>query len=299
MTNDAPNPNVSNIIRYAGPGHEQLEVHMAADASYPVVGLLAPGARVVGVPDGEWLQLTRGPLLGAWVPAAHLTDEEPATRPATPYLHVTGRVMSDDRWANIRSGPGFEHDVVARYEHHQEVSGSAVGDGPWLATALGFVNTGTLCVYAADPTTCNGRIPEHLLAPIPLEYNATGDFDPGYTATTTRYLNPAALTALQDWQRAFEARFGHLATIDLTYRPYDEQRYWFDKFGSPRAAIPGTSNHGYGLSIDFEERAEPWLYSWGTERNDWLLEHESEFGFNNPFAATLQEGEDYHFNFVG
>lgn len=154
-------------------------------------------------------------------------------------------------------------------------------------------------VHTPDPTALNGQVPEHLLAPVPLCYNANGAFDPGYDPTTQRYLNRAALDALQRLQIAFKRRFGHYATIDLTYRSYDEQQFWFDKFGSPRAATPGHSNHGYGLAIDFEERDGPWIYSWGAAGNDWLLTHQGVFGFDNPYGATLQHGEDYHFNFVG
>lgn len=35
------------------------------------------------------------------------------------------------------------------------------------------------------------------------------------------------------------------------YRDYDEQVYLFQLYGYPRAAIPGTSNHGWGLAGDF------------------------------------------------
>jgi len=290
----------SETTRFVAPDIDNLYVRMGPSTSYPAVGLLAPGAQVVGVcVPGRWLQVTRGPLAGTCVSGDYLTDEAPSATPATPCPRIEGRVTSDDQFANIRSGPGFAHPIVGRYTHHELVTGSLVDDGPWIRTDRGYVNGGTLTTHTPDPTCLNGRIPEHLLSPIPLCYNAIGDFEPGYTATTPRYLNGSALDALHRLQAAFKRRFGHYATIDLTYRSYAEQEFWFEKFSSPRAATPGTSNHGYGLAIDFEEREDPWIYSWGAVANDWLLTHQARFGFDNPFASTLQEGEDYHFNFVG
>lgn len=304
MTTAAAGPttfgtNAARAKRYVAPGIDHLNLRMGPDTSYPVVGRLVPDAQITGISAGGWLQITRGPLVGAWVSEAYLTPDPPRATPATPCPRVVGRVTSDNQFANLRSGPGFAHSVVGRYDHHELVAGSLVDDGPWIRTDRGDVNSGTLTIHATDPSCLNGRIPEHLLAPIPLYYNATGTFDPGYTPSTTRLLNGAALDALHCLQAAFKRRFGHYATIDLTYRSYDEQQFWFDKFGSPRAAVPGSSNHGYGLAIDFEERDGPWIYSWGTTANQWLLAHQGNFGFDNPFATTLQEGEDYHFNFVG
>lgn len=286
-------------IRYVAPDVDGLDVRMGPGPSYPLAGRLVAGAQITGVGSGGWLEITVGPFSGAWVSSACLTTQVPPAAPRTPCPLISGRVTSDDQYANIRSGPSFAHPVVGRYRHHEPVTGSLVDHGPWIRTERGCVNSGTLTIHAPDPSLLNGRIPEHLLARVPLCYNAKGSFDPGYEPTTRRYLNSAALEALHQLQIAFRQRFGHYATIDLTYRSYDEQQFWFDKFGSPRAAAPGRSNHGYGLAVDFEERDSPWLYSWGAAANDWLLTHQGAFGFDNPYAATLQEGEDYHFNFVG
>ncbi|GGB25886.1 hypothetical protein GCM10011492_15040 [Flexivirga endophytica] len=285
--------------RYVAPDIDSLNVRMGPSTAYPAVGLLAPGAQVIGIPYAGWLQITDGPLVGGCVSTDYLTTDRPRAAPPVPCPHIVGRVTSDNQFANIRSGPGFSHPVVGRYAHHEQVTGRLVDHGPWVETERGYVNGGTIAVHATNPSSLNGRLPEHLLAPIPLCYNAVAYFEPAYTPDTPRYLNGAALAALHRLQHAFHRRFGHFATIDLTYRSYAEQEYWYDKFGSPRAAVPGTSNHGYGLAIDFEEGEEPGLYSWGAPGNHWLLTHQQAFGFHNPYAPTLQEGEDYHFNFVG
>ncbi|HWC24520.1 MAG TPA: D-alanyl-D-alanine carboxypeptidase family protein [Flexivirga sp.] len=285
--------------RFVAPGIDSLNVRMGPSSAYPAVGLLMPGARVTGMSYAGWLQITEGPLVGGCVSTDYLTGDRPTATPSTPCPRIVGRVTTDNQFANIRSGPGFGHRIVGRYACHEQVTGALVDDGPWVRTERGYVNAGTIAIYATNPAALNGCIPLRLLSPIPLCYNASAHFEPGYTPDTPRYLNGSALAALHRLQAAFKRRFGHYATIDLTYRSYDEQQYWHRKFGSPRAAHPGTSNHGYGLAIDFEERDEPWIYSWGAVANRWLLTHQSGFGFDNPYAATLQEGEDYHFNFVG
>lgn len=293
-------PDTPSRTFYVAPDIDQLTVRMGPGATYPGVGRLAPSARLTGLPAEGWLQITEGVLVGSWVSRDHLTTGRPRSTPTLPCPHITGLVTSDDMFANIRSGPGFAHPIVGRYEHRDRVTGHLIGHGPWIATDRGFVNGGTITVQGPDPRTLNGRIPAHLLSRIPLRYNADAYFEPGYTPLTPRYLNGSALAALTLLQRAFRQRFGHFATIDLTYRSYDEQAFWYDKFGSPRAAVPGTSNHGLGLAIDFAEGDETGgLYSWGSPCNDWLLTHQAGFGFDNPFAPTLQEGEDFHFNFVG
>lgn len=284
---------------FVAPDIDNLNVRMGPSSAYPAVGLLMPGARVIGIRYAGWLQVTEGALVGGCVSTDYLTTEPPSATPAVPCPRITGRVTTNNQFANVRSGPDFSHPIVGRYASREQVTGTLVDHGPWIRTERGYVNAGTIAIYATDPGSLNGCIPLHLLSPIPLCYNADSQFEPGYTPATPRYLNGAALAALHRLQRAFKQQFGHFATIDLTYRSYDEQQYWYDRFGSPRAADPGTSNHGYGLAIDFEERDEPWIFSWGAVANRWLLSHQAAFGFDNPFAPTLQEGEDYHFNFVG
>lgn len=287
------------VARFVAPGIDSLNVRMGPSTAYPAVGLLMPDARVVGIVYAGWLQITEGPLVGGCVSTDYLIADQPTTAPSTPCPRIIGRVTTDNQFANIRSGPDFCHPIIGRYASHEQVHGALVDDGPWIRTDRGYVNGGTIAVYATDPRVLNGCIPTHLLSPIPLCYNAESTFEPGYTPSTPRYLNGSALDALHRLQAAFKRSFGHYAAIDLTYRSYDEQLYWHEKFGTPRAARPGTSNHGLGLAIDFEERDDPWIYSWGEVANRWLLTHQADFGFDNPFAPTLQEGEDYHFNFVG
>lgn len=73
-----------------------------------------------------------------------------------------------------------------------------------------------------------------------------------------------------------------------SYRTYDEQVYFWNLYQSGRgnlAAEPGTSNHGWGLSIDV---GSPWMA-------DWLQEHGAKYGWRKTEAF----GEWWHWNYVG
>lgn len=216
---------------------------------------------------------------------------------------VTGYVMADagaaGSKATIRSGPGLKYNVVGSYGPHAQVTGTRVGTGPWLRTSLGYVHKGNLETSTSDPSSINGRIPAGNLCQVPAAYNSPDRFDPGYTATTPRYLNCDVQPYLVAMENAYKAQFGHYAAIDLTYRSINEQWYWYDKFGSPRAAYPGTSNHGYGIAVDFRETDQPGEeFGWGGAGQKWLSANAQRWGFTNPFPYGT-DGESYHFQFVG
>lgn len=222
----------------------------------------------------------------------------PVGAPTTPPTATwTGWVASDLVSARVHAQASTESAVVGTYAPHAKVTGTLTGS--WVKTAKGFVNRGMLEQVTSDPRTLNGRLAVTSLCKVPLAWNAGHRFSPGYTPTTQRYLNCDALTHLTRLQNAFYARFGQWAAIDLTYRDLAEQQYWYDKLGYPTAAMPGTSNHGYGLAVDFEEDLTPGFYSWGHPGNDWLLANAPAYGFRNPFAVSKPAHEDYHFDFVG
>jgi peptidoglycan hydrolase-like protein with peptidoglycan-binding domain len=76
---------------------------------------------------------------------------------------------------------------------------------------------------------------------------------------------------------------------ESSYRTYDGQvkqrNYWCGQGKCENAAVPGTSNHGFGLCVDLKES---WMRSW-------IDEHGSEFGWRKTEASS----EWWHVNFVG
>lgn len=73
-----------------------------------------------------------------------------------------------------------------------------------------------------------------------------------------------------------------------SYRTYDEQVYLYRLYQEGRgnlAAIPGTSNHGWGIAVDL---AETWMRSW-------MDDHGAEYGWRKTEAFS----EWWHMNYVG
>lgn len=215
--------------------------------------------------------------------------------PPAPAGTVTRYVTTDDQYANIRIAPSLTSTILAHAAPHSRVVGTLTGQ--WLKNSTGYINQGTLST-SSNPSTSNGRLLVSAQCMVPLAWNASHSFEPGYTGKTQRYLDCNALAGLTALENAFNATFGYWAAIDLTYRSYSEQVYWYNKLGYPTAAVPGTSNHGYGLAVDFEEDDLPNTFSWGYPGKKWLEANALNYGFKNPFAYNAPH-ESYHHNFLG
>lgn len=133
----------------------------------------------------------------------------------------------------------------------------------------------------------NGRLPSSQLCQIPW-------------ARTGWRIACKALPAFTAMSTAYRAKFGrhlqvdHLATPDANcYRSYEQQvrlRNLYLAGKGNYAAVPGTSNHGWGLACDinmFRSSSSQPLYSSATYL--WLKANASRYGFVNNVA-----GEDWH-----
>lgn len=142
----------------------------------------------------------------------------------------------------------------------------------------------------------NGRLPNSILLDTPGQQGGS----------TVRLVEPAA----RAWRALCAAALkdGHVlkATSAMdSYRPYAEQeRIFYERYSKLRiadrptkrwngitywlrprmatAAVPGTSNHGFGLAVDTgEERdSDPGAESLDRPTLDWLLGHADKFGFS-------------------
>lgn len=99
------------------------------------------------------------------------------------------------------------------------------------------------------------------------------------------------LPDLEALNRAYKARFG--VVLDITegpnaYRNYATQVDYYNRFGYPRAARPGTSNHGWGLAVDLYG-----LNGYGGTKYQWLNANAGRYGFddNTPKEAWHWEYE--------
>lgn len=86
-------------------------------------------------------------------------------------------------------------------------------------------------------------------------------------------------------ERIFRQRYRPVYKRGASYRVWQGQR-WYHWYGAA-AAVPGTSNHGWGLAVDTGEENDG---DAGTERLDsgtlnWLLQNEERFGFSHEIQS--------------
>jgi hypothetical protein len=129
-----------------------------------------------------------------------------------------------------------------------------------------------------ESTTQNGKIPLSSLETIsPVQW----DFD---LLGPARMYPPAAraMSALLSAARSS----GHFFKVKYSYRTLAVQWVKWKLFGSPRAAYPGTSNHGDALSCDLTDLSSTDIA--------WLRSNAHRFGFFNDVWY-----ESWHWTYYG
>ena len=119
-----------------------------------------------------------------------------------------------------------------------------------------------------------------------------------------RYLSRAAAVGYLGLAAAFKARFGVALTITEAYRTLSRQQLLYRTLGYPRAAVPGTSNHGLGNAIDFGIARTNAINSplyFGRSYDVWLTANSKRWGFDRPDYMDRRGSnpEWWHYNFVG
>ena len=157
--------------------------------------------------------------------------------------------------------------VDAAAEAAKAAAAQAAQRAAWKASLRGFAN---------------GRIPQSALcAPA---------FDAGVE------LRCDAAEALSQLDAAYAARFGSHLTVTDSYRSYGGQVACRRQKGS-LCARPGTSNHGWGVAVDFGGSA----HRFGTKAHNWLLANAGAYGWTLPAWAQANgsKPEPWHWEYVG
>ena len=128
-------------------------------------------------------------------------------------------------------------------------------------------------------TLVNGVLPISVLREVP--------WAPG------KYVRYDVIDSLVSLNKAFRARFGINLDINEGYRDLSTQKAYYKNppSGVGTAAVPGTSNHGWGLAIDFGglggKTGAMYL---------WMRVNAPNYGWNNPLWARDGAGveEPWH-----
>lgn len=129
----------------------------------------------------------------------------------------------------------------------------------------------------------NGRIPASAICVIPWQ-----------TEDSLRCDATSKLVALN---KVYKAKWGTNICVSDGYRSYTKQVALFKQYGSPRAAKPGTSTHGWGLAVDFGCG----IGAYAGAKYKWLAVVGPKYGYGQPDWAK-QKGsnpEPWHWQFFG
>lgn len=125
----------------------------------------------------------------------------------------------------------------------------------------------------------NGLIPETALCPVGSAHRMRCDAAAAFGAMST----------------AYALAYGQPLCLTDSYRSYPAQIDVYQRKPS-LAALPGTSNHGWGLAADLCGGAE----NFGSDQHEWLLQHAPTFGWGLPAWAQPGGGrpEPWHWEYV-
>jgi hypothetical protein len=103
-----------------------------------------------------------------------------------------------------------------------------------------------------------------------------------------------AAAAFNSMAAAYQRDMGSALCMTDSYRSYSAQVNLY-AIKPTLAAVPGTSNHGWGLALDLCGGIE----SWGSPAHNWMAKNAGRFGWVNPHWARQGGGreEPWHWEF--
>ena len=129
----------------------------------------------------------------------------------------------------------------------------------------------------------NGYIPASALCPIPWQ--------------TVDHLRCDAAAKFVALNSLYKAKYGANICVNDAYRSYAKQVEMLKLYGYPRAAMPGTSNHGWAIALDLGCG----VGIFGNARYVWFTANAPKYGFKQPTWA-LKGGsnpEAWHWQYFG
>ena len=126
----------------------------------------------------------------------------------------------------------------------------------------------------------NGKLSPSLLAPIRFARSFK--------------LRSSAARAFSALGYKYRQEFGRFPQINSAYRTLAAQWVLWRLYGAARAAVPGYSNHGWGLAVDIGA-----LGGFGTDAYEWLMTKGHHFGWWQPplFRVNGRKPEAWHWEY--
>jgi LAS superfamily LD-carboxypeptidase LdcB len=150
-----------------------------------------------------------------------------------------------------------------------------------IVLALGL----SACLPPSSAPASNGRLPDRALTTVTPACRVAND-----VADPLRRLLYTAWTdgvALMPETSAYVAPLPSPPRVESCYRSYEMQVWWRDFWcffaSCDLAAVPGTSVHGWGRAVDFEDAGGELTFS--SAGYQWLKANAARFGFVHPAWA--------------
>lgn len=148
--------------------------------------------------------------------------------------------------------------------------------------------TGDSCGEETSVGAANGAWGGFENGRIPIDQMCELSFAPGH------YARCDAASAAEDLSAAFREEFGTDLAVTDSYRSF-EQQVATKRAKGYMAAIPGTSNHGWGIALDLGGG----INRFGTAQHRWMQENAGRFGWVHPEWAQSggSKPEAWHWEF--
>jgi D-alanyl-D-alanine carboxypeptidase-like protein len=191
--------------------------------------------------------------------------------------------------ARTRSAAAGAHADVRRLAHEIAVArarAAAIRRAQAAAAARNAASGGPIptCHGGTVSGYSNGQLPMSALCPL---WDAPG-----------MMLQAGASAGFNRMSQAFASAFGEPLCVTSSYRTYAKQVELYASMPAGYAAVPGTSNHGWGLAVDLCGGIQV-DYS---PEHEWLMNHAAEYSWFHPSWA-LPGGpgphEPWHWEFAG
>lgn len=286
----------------------------SASGSHGQVNRIPVNTKVAGTFVNDlWFRVNSGAYAGQYMQNTDLTFDAPGTvygsnNPgslAPDGQKVTRYTLSNQFDSAVRANPTTHSARVAWLPSGSALEGQYVSHGTWFKVTAG-ANSGRYItadrVFAKNSMAYyNGDMPKASLCTLPSSWNDA------WNPSTNRALECNAAASLQEMNAAFKAKFGYSIVLDEGYRDLTTQEEYESFLGYPRAATPGTSNHGLGSAIDLEGYTSAVMaghtshYNFGSAADQWLQQNALNYGWDRPsyLDATGNNPEYWHYNYVG
>lgn len=112
---------------------------------------------------------------------------------------------------------------------------------------------------------------------------------------TVDHLRCDAAAQLEALNAAYRARWGADICVNDAYRSYQKQVALYGELGPGVAAVPGTSNHGWGVAVDLGCG----VGVFGSARHVWFATNAPRYGFTQPEWALIgsSRAEAWHWQY--